>query len=261
MIEKNLRDNKQEGNDKRYLSVWGPWQTTGLGIVIFLISGVAQAGVLIALAAREYVLNPGLSILIVLSNLTTNGLLISVAVIISGAVGVAMVIVFVKARRGASIREYLALTPITKKQAVINLALVAGLIALLEFMSSATGQPTDMDFNLEVYRTADPLVLLWVAFIIFGPAFEEAFFRGFLFTGWLKSRIGSVGTIALTSVFWALLHVQYSLYGIASIIIMGIALGIMRFKTKSLWSPLMMHFAWNLTAMIMLALNPGSSAS
>ena len=89
---------KQADNGKRYPPVWGPWQTTGLGFTILLINTAAQAGVLIALAAREYSLNPNLSILTLLTNLVTNGFLISVAVIISGAVGVVMVIVFVKAR-------------------------------------------------------------------------------------------------------------------------------------------------------------------
>ena len=169
-----------------------------------------------------------------------------------------MVIVFIKARRRASVREYLALTPITKKQALIGLAIVAGLIALLELLGSVTGQSADTGFNSEVYRTADPMALLWLGFVVFGPAFEEVFFRGFLFAGWLNSRLSPVGTIALTSVLWAVLHVQYNVYGIVSIIIMGIVLGIMRYKTKSLWSPLLMHFAWNLTGMVMLAMSSGS---
>jgi membrane protease YdiL (CAAX protease family) len=42
---------------------------------------------------------------------------------------------------------------------------------------------------------------------------------------------------------------------------MGIALGIMRLKTGSLWSPLLMHVAWNLVAVVMVALNLGSAAS
>ncbi|MFC2024551.1 lysostaphin resistance A-like protein [Chloroflexota bacterium] len=259
MTEQSQRGIQQADTDKQYLPVWGPWQTTGLGFAIFLINTAAQAGVLIALAAREYTINPNLGILTVVTNLATNGFLISMAVIVSGTVGVVMVIVFVKARRRASIREYLALNLLTKRQVLIDLAVVAGLIALLELVSSVTGQSPDTGFTLQVYKTADPLVLLWIAFIIFGPAFEEVFFRGFLFAGWLRSRLGPVGTIAFTSALWAVLHIQYNVYGMVQILIIGIALGITRFKTGSLWSPLLMHFVLNLTATVMLALNLGSS--
>ena len=244
-------------SSKPYLPVWGPWPTTGLGLAIFAINTLAQAGVLITLAAREFLANPDLDILTMANNLITDGFMVSLAVIVSGAVGVVVTILFIKARRRASIREYLALVPLTRKQILISLGVTAGLVALLELISAMTGQVPDTGINLELYRTADPIALLWVAFVIFAPAFEEIFFRGFLFAGWERSRLGPVGTIILTSVLWAVLHVQYDLFGIVSILIMGIAIGIMRHKTKSLWSPLLMHFAWNLTGMTMLALYPG----
>jgi len=242
---------------KPYLPVWGPWQTTGLGLAILLIDTIAQAWVLLTLAAREFLANPDLDILTLITNLITDGSIMSRSIIVSGAVGVAMTIVFIKARRRASIREYLALKPLSRKQVLISLGVVAGLMALLEGISELTGQVPDTGFNLELYQTAEPVALLWVAFVIFAPAFEEVFFRGFLFAGWERSRLGSVGTIILTSVLWGILHLQYDLFGIVAIMIMGITIGIMRHKTKSLWSTLLMHFAWNLTAMTMLALYPG----
>jgi len=261
MIEQNQSNIEQADTDKKCLPVWGPWQTTGLGFAIIMINTAAQAGVLITLAAREFALNPDLGILTVVTNLAQNGFLISMAVIVSGIVGVVMVIVFVKARQRASIREYLALNPLTQRQALINLAVVAGLIALMELVSSATGQSPDTGFNLKVYQTADPLALLWIAFIIFAPAFEEVFFRGFLFVGWLRSRLGSIGTIAITSALWALLHIQYNVYGMVQILIIGIVLGITRYKTGSLWSPLLMHFVLNLAAMIAIAISLNGSGS
>ena len=261
MTEQTQSAPQPADNGKKYLPVWGPWQTAGLGLAIFMINAAAQTGVLIAMTAREFFFNPSPDITQAIDNLASNGLLVSVATIVGSAVGVVMVIVFVKARRRASIREYLAFNPLTKRQALINLAVIAGLIALLELASSVTGQSPDTGFNFEVYRTTNPIVLLWIAFVIFGPAFEELFFRGFLFAGWLKSRIGPVGTIALTSALWAVLHIQYDVHGMVQILIIGIALGITRFKTKSLWSPLLMHFAWNLAGMIAIALNLSSFGS
>jgi len=71
----------------------------------------------------------------------------------------------------------------------------------------------------------------------------------------MQSRIGVVGAIGLTAFFWAILHVQYGVYEIATIFLLGIVLGIMRFKTGSLWSPLLMHAFFNLIATLQVALN------
>jgi membrane protease YdiL (CAAX protease family) len=245
---------------KPYLPVWGPWQTVGLGLAIFSIYAAAQAGVFLGFAAREFARNPEQGLLPLITGLASNGLVVSLSVIVSAAVGIPMIIVFVRARKRASIREYLAFKPITRRQALIGLAVVAGLIALIELVGLATGQSSDI-FTMEVYRTAEPLALLWIAFVIFGPAFEELFFRGFLFAGGLRSRLGPVGTIAITSVLFAVLHIQYSLFGIVSVLVVGIALGFMRFKTGSLWSSLLMHFAWNLVGVVGTAISLGGIGS
>jgi membrane protease YdiL (CAAX protease family) len=107
---------------------------------------------------------------------------------------------------------------------------------------------------IDTYRTSGWPILLWLAVVICAPVFEESFFRGFLFVGLKKSRIGSVGTIALTALLWALLHVQYDVYVMSTIVVLGIILGIVRLKTGSLWGPLLIHSFWNLLAMAMTAL-------
>jgi len=204
--------------------------------------------------AKEYAGNPSLDILRLITGLASNGLVLSLSVIAGATVGIPMIVVFVKARRHASIREYLALEPITKKQILASLGIVAGLIAIIEFVGSVAGQSSDT-FTVGAYQTAKPVALLWISFVIFGPAFEETFFRGFLFAGWVRSRLGAIGTVALTSGLFAVLHIQYNLFGIMSVLIMGIALGIMRLKTGSLWSPLLMHFTWNLVGTIGTAIS------
>jgi len=39
---------QQVNSSKPYLPVWGPWQTIGLGLVIFAINSAAQAGVFLS---------------------------------------------------------------------------------------------------------------------------------------------------------------------------------------------------------------------
>lgn len=254
MAEQQSLDLQQGDTDRKDLTVWGPWQTTGLGFAIFIINIFTQTGVFLVLAFREYTLDQPQDILDMLTSLATNGSLVSMAVIASSAAGVAMVIVFIKARRCASIGEYLSLKPLSGRQIGVSLAVVAGLIGVAELANSVMGQTPDAGFNFQIYRTADPLALLWVAAVVFAPWFEEFFFRGFLFTGWLRSRLGPVGTVAVTAALWAALHIQYSAYGMVQILVIGVILGIMRLRTKSLWSPLLMHFAWNLTGMIVFAI-------
>ena len=91
--------------------------------------------------------------------------------------------------------------------------------------------------------------------VIFAPIFEEVFFRGFLFVGLRQSRVGVVGTIGLTALIWTLMHVQYSVYEMSTIFVLGIVLGIGRFKTDSLWSALLMHVFVNLIATLEVSLN------
>lgn len=91
--------------------------------------------------------------------------------------------------------------------------------------------------------------------VIFAPIFEEVLFRGFLFEGFRQSKLGPIGAIGLTALGWSLLHIQYGFYGIATIFVLGIVLGIVRIKTDSLWSPLIMHAFNNLVAMILVALS------
>ncbi len=71
--------------------------------------------------------------------------------------------------------------------------------------------------------------------------FEEIFIRGFLFQGIRYSRLGSIGAIVITSLFWAVLHVQYDVYGITTIFALGLLLGIVRLKTDSIYLLMVMH--------------------
>ena len=95
--------------------------------------------------------------------------------------------------------------------------------------------------------------MFWIAVIIFAPVFEEALFRGFLFEGLMQSRAGVIGAIAVTSVTWAILHIQYNAAGIIYILLLGVIMGVLRWKTRSLWSPLIMHALVNLISTVLIA--------
>ena len=88
----------------------------------------------------------------------------------------------------------------------------------------------------------------WLLVGLWGPAVEEIFFRGFLFKGLKFSKIGPVGAVLLTSLAWAMFHTQYDLYGITTIFVGGLILGLARLQTNSVYIPLIMHSLWNFIA-------------
>jgi membrane protease YdiL (CAAX protease family) len=242
----------------KYNLVWGPWATIGLGAAIFALYIVAQslvAVIFIAIyALNSYMANPQWDFLPLIQRLTTDGLMISTATIVSGIVGAGFIILFIKIRKNISIREYLGLRPINLKTLLILLLVVVGLLAASFGLDQVMKGSQNTNFMVETYKTSVWLPLLWIAVVIFAPVFEEGFFRGFLFVGLKDSRIGATGTVALTSITWAALHLQYDWYGIVSILVLGIVLGIVRLRTGSLWSTLFLHALWNAIAMIQTAL-------
>jgi membrane protease YdiL (CAAX protease family) len=239
--------------------VWGPWATVGFGLVIIIVYLITQIilGIIIGVAVSfsDSNLSPSQ---IAETLLAIEGLLVSTSTIASAIVGVGLIIIFVKVRKNISIAKYLALKPISIKAILVSLGIITGLIIINDTICIIIGRPVNPQVMVDTYNTSVWPVLLWIALVIFAPAFEEAFFRGFLFTGLSDSKLGVIGTIILTSLLWTLLHVQYEVFELVSIFILGIILGITRFRTRSLWAPLSMHALANVVATLEVALNVNS---
>jgi uncharacterized protein len=229
--------------------VWGPWATAGFGIAT--AGGMAIALILFVMAPRYFN---------IISNRdyynTYEGIIISAGAIFCEIIGVCLILVFIRLRKGLSISEYLGLRRISLKTVLVSLGVLIGLSLILDVLENALGVPTSRNeqFYSELYNNVWP-PLFWIGIVIIGPVFEEVLFRGFLFEGFRHSRLGVVGTIILTSMVWSLLHLPDNLFTIGGIFILGLALGFMRFRSNSLWSPLFMHSCQNLIATILMTLN------
>jgi membrane protease YdiL (CAAX protease family) len=101
---------------------------------------------------------------------------------------------------------------------------------------------------LEIYASASVPILLWSTLIVAAPLFEELLFRGLLFQALLETRLKVVGAAVVTSLLWSALHVQYDLYGIASIFVGGLLLSAARYVTGSVLLCMAMHATMNLVA-------------
>ncbi|MBA7577644.1 hypothetical protein ES708_19497 [subsurface metagenome] len=245
--------------------LWGPWATVGLGLAVIIVFFTVQTLVTIAFILTRlssyFDFSTGPPQLEELLNAIETiaaaqlGLITALAACASAIICVGLIILFARIRKGVSIAEYLGLKRITVKQILAVLGIMAGFIILSDGLGLLLDRPASNEFVVNVYSTSVWPALLWVSLIIFVPIFEETFFRGFLFEGFRQSRLGPIGAVGLTALAWAALHIQYGFYDIAVIFILGILLGIVRIRTGSLWSTLIMHAFTNMVALIQVALH------
>jgi uncharacterized protein len=238
--------------------VWGFWSTLGLGVGVMVVFLLAQLGALVVFLAAKYLSNPKSLSIPVIQSLGTNGFVLAVASIASAIVCTAMIVLLVKLKSGAKIKRYLALNALSVKTVLALLGITLGFLVLSSLIGYFVEKPGSNTFTAQAYQTSGPAVIFWLALVVFAPFFEEVFFRGFLFKGFSQSRIGIIGTIILTALFWSLLHFQYDIFGVGTIFALGIILGVIRYKTGSLWSTIAMHMFWNLLGLIGTALSIGS---
>lgn len=234
--------------------VWGPWATAGFGIAVGIVFLLTQIVVMLIFAVLEYISNPQLDPLQLAEKLSENGLVLAVATCASAIVCVCLIFLIIKLRKGAAIKEYLALTPITGKTLFVLFVLTAGFIILSDCLTDLLGRPIVPQYQVDVYRTSVWPIILFIAIVIAAPAIEEIFFRGFLFEGFRQSRIGNPGAIVLTAFIWTIIHTQYGAYELTTIFVMGLFLGIIRLKTGSLLSCLFIHSIFNLVSTIETAI-------
>ena len=242
--------------------VWGPGATIGYSLVILAVFVVAQGIVVVVPALISLFHHVGASVpspedltKLMMDDLNAQlGLWQSIATIVSGIIGTGLILVFIRARKGVGITEYLGLKKVSIKTILTVIAITVAAIALSDLVQILLGAKGGEPVMDKIFTTAVWLPLLWIAVIIFAPLFEEALFRGFLFEGLRQSWWGIYGAVMLTAFGWAILHgFQYGLGGIVYIFFLGIVMGIVRWKTKSIWTTFTMHAVVNLLAMIALA--------
>jgi uncharacterized protein len=236
--------------------VWGLWPTAGfslaIGFIILVLQIVLLLGIVVADLDAEAMMDPVAVENYFFDNL---GMFMALTTVLSGILGTAAIVGVIKMRRGASITEYLGLRRLSFKTTLLVVVATLALIVAVNGLSLLVDNTVESDFDTLMYNTSVWPVALWLAVVVFAPLFEEVLFRGFLFAGIRDSRLGIGGAVVITSLVWAALHVQYNFYLMGIIFGMGLVLGVIRHKTKSIWSTLFIHFAFNLVAMLAIAFN------
>ncbi len=87
--------------------------------------------------------------------------------------------------------------------------------------------------------------LVFPSIALGAPIAEELIFRGQLFSGLSRTRLGVSGTTLLTSAAWAGLHLTEPWLSVGLIFVMGLIFGWMMYRFGSLWLTMACHALWN----------------
>ena len=239
---------------------WPFLETVGWGILIVILSTLIQALMLSAfalvdLALRGWVshLSPKYFLEIVQFEATRGGAVFP-TVIVSNLLSVAAILLIVLIK-GQPFKDYLAFHTVQLTTLFKWLGILAGFVFLTELAAAWFKVDYGTDSMLELVRTTHPAWLFWIAAILAAPLFEEVMFRGLLFRGFQASFLGTGGTVVLTAILWAAMHLQYNLYGMGFIAAVGILFGIARARTGSLLVPMTLHAALNFSDLLLFTMN------
>lgn len=155
--------------------------------------------------------------------------------------------------RDPSAAAYLGLDLPRRRDLLIGFASLAVLVIAADAATLAAGRDLVPPVQIETYRSAAVqglLPLLWVALVVVAPVGEELLFRGFVFRGCAVSDVSAPPTIVISSFLFALLHVQYDWVGMALIFLVGLLLGVLRWRSGSTTLVILLHVALNLEGTI-----------
>jgi hypothetical protein len=152
----------------------------------------------------------------------------------------------------------LALVPPAGGWGVIALALLP-LFVITALWTAALLflRPTAVYQDLRPFQELMQGDAIWIVLPVIclgAPLSEELLFRGFLFSGLAKSRLGLVGTALLTTILWTALHAGYSAFGMIEVLGIGLYFSWLLVRTGSLWVTIACHAIYNSVVALCLLL-------
>ena len=231
---------------------WGAWATAGLAAAILVVYTALQllagGGLGAALAARSGVAPTRAELARLLDS--HFGLVLWVSLVVAAPLAAAATALAAGIRRPPSLTAELGLVRPRWRPALAWLAVTLAFTFAYDALSAALDRPVVPEYLERAYRTAAFLPSLVVAVVVAAPLFEELLFRGFLYAGLARSRLGPRGAIAVTAAVFAAIHIQYDLLDMTAILGLGLILGAARWRTGSTLLTLGLHAAVNLAAMV-----------
>ena len=188
---------------------------------------------------------------------SNDGTVVSYSIII-GCVLLSIISALIIRLRGGNLKRYLALKP-------FSLAAGIGMIGLLLIFMVGSQVLTyifdqsPLDFVDPLYHSVSSVWLLIFAMVIVAPIYEELIFRGLLWSsiaeqfpsnsGSDMKGSGAIIASVVTSLIFAVIHLQYGIYEISTIVILALIFCYARVKSGSLILPMLLHIINNGAAM------------
>jgi membrane protease YdiL (CAAX protease family) len=152
---------------------------------------------------------------------------------------------------------YLAVKKVSKQGVWLWLTVAVVFVGLeeLTLMLMAVDAP---EFMLNIKNSTEgvgDLILVFIAICLIAPVVEELIFRGVLFARLQQTQLGNSGAILITSIYFASLHVQYDAIGMFVVLLMGLLLGWVRYKSNNTSYCILIHVVSNTLAMTLLYLD------
>ena len=186
---------------------------------------------------------------------SNDGTIVSISIMIGCVLLVAISALVIRVR-GGNLKQYLALRP-------FSLAVGMGMIGLLLiFMIGSQALTYMLDksplaFVDPLYQSVSSVWLLIFAMVIVAPIYEELIFRGILWSAIAEQFTsppdteyrGAIVASLVTSLIFAVIHLQYGIYEISTIVVLALLFCYARIKSGSLILPILLHIINNGAAM------------
>lgn len=231
---------------------WGPWATAAFGVVAMALMGITQTGGVLLYLLWQHAAHPEAPLRI--QDLPSNGPALSVAFLLSAPVLTGFIALAVR-WSGENFRDYLGLYWPTARDVLVGTATILGVLALAGIAASLLEMETPAFAGDTLSSAAETgfLPAYVLAFAVLAPVQEELLFRGFFYRGFAPA-MGPIPAIVLLSAVWAVFHVQYNWFFVGEIFVMGLAFGVLRWRSGSLPLTIGLHMAVNGLAMAAAAL-------
>lgn len=211
-----------------------------LAVILGTVVSLAAAGTAVALVDGGPLSVPGTLLLL---TSTQMGLLI----VTGGLVVLPRALAGLQLAPAGKVWKTMALGLALAVPAWIGATVLAFLAGLL---FEAIGLPPDNTILDSFLERADPTVIL-VAFIVVAPVAEELFFRGVVYNAWERERGAKVAILGSAALF-ALIH--GSVYALAPIFALGVALALLYRATRSLPATMALHAGFNAISVVIALL-------
>lgn len=213
--------------------------------VLLLFSGLQMVFATLAYIIGNYISNGNFDGLILNSNiLVEHGDEVAIGSIMAGLLATFLIIIICRNQTNNDFKAQLGLRLPSLRPTLIWSGVLFSFVFLLEVFTRVF-EIASPDL-LDDLRNNTKYHFLWfIAACLIAPIVEEIIFRGLLFDSIRRTRLGLHGAAVLTSLPFALAHLQYEWYFIIMIIPLGMILAYSRFYSRSLYVPIILHFMNN----------------